>query len=59
MNVEVFVIVGFFFSPFFLSSSQTQLTRLHITCEGTIEEHGYGMLQVGMFYHTLSTQFYL
>uniref|UniRef100_A0AAX7V6R0 poly(ADP-ribose) glycohydrolase n=1 Tax=Astatotilapia calliptera TaxID=8154 RepID=A0AAX7V6R0_ASTCA len=27
-------------------SSQTQLTRLHITCEGTIEEHGYGMLQV-------------
>ncbi|KAI3363230.1 hypothetical protein L3Q82_011863, partial [Scortum barcoo] len=27
-------------------SSQTQLTRLHITCEGTIEENGYGMLQV-------------
>ncbi|XP_034040439.1 poly(ADP-ribose) glycohydrolase isoform X2 [Thalassophryne amazonica] len=27
-------------------SSQTQLTRLHITCEGTIEEGGYGMLQV-------------
>uniref|UniRef100_A0A672J498 poly(ADP-ribose) glycohydrolase n=1 Tax=Salarias fasciatus TaxID=181472 RepID=A0A672J498_SALFA len=27
-------------------SSQTLLTRLHITCEGTIEENGYGMLQV-------------
>ncbi|KAM7408671.1 hypothetical protein PAMA_002410 [Pampus argenteus] len=27
-------------------SSQTQLTRLHITCEGTIEDDGYGMLQV-------------
>ncbi|XP_067375768.1 poly(ADP-ribose) glycohydrolase isoform X2 [Channa argus] len=27
-------------------SSQTQLTCLHITCEGTIENHGYGMLQV-------------
>ncbi|XP_068597722.1 poly(ADP-ribose) glycohydrolase [Brachionichthys hirsutus] len=26
--------------------SQTQLTRLHITCEGTIEDDGYGMLQV-------------
>ncbi|KAM9809269.1 poly(ADP-ribose) glycohydrolase [Syngnathus typhle] len=25
---------------------QTQLTRLHITCEGTIEADGYGMLQV-------------
>ncbi|XP_061646747.1 poly(ADP-ribose) glycohydrolase isoform X2 [Phyllopteryx taeniolatus] len=25
---------------------QTQLTRLHITCEGTIEDDGYGMLQV-------------
>lgn len=27
-------------------SSQTQLTRLHITCNGTIEDDGYGMLQV-------------
>ncbi|KAM3862983.1 poly(ADP-ribose) glycohydrolase [Diretmus argenteus] len=27
-------------------SSQTQLTRLHVTCEGTIEDDGYGMLQV-------------
>uniref|UniRef100_A0A3Q4MRB4 poly(ADP-ribose) glycohydrolase n=1 Tax=Neolamprologus brichardi TaxID=32507 RepID=A0A3Q4MRB4_NEOBR len=27
-------------------SSQTPLTKLHITCEGTIEEDGYGMLQV-------------
>ncbi|XP_041865735.1 LOW QUALITY PROTEIN: poly(ADP-ribose) glycohydrolase [Melanotaenia boesemani] len=27
-------------------SSRTQLTRLHITCEGTIEDNGYGMLQV-------------
>ncbi|KAJ8360269.1 hypothetical protein SKAU_G00167940 [Synaphobranchus kaupii] len=27
-------------------SSQTLLTRLHITCEGTIEDQGYGMLQV-------------
>ncbi|TNN83752.1 Poly(ADP-ribose) glycohydrolase [Liparis tanakae] len=27
-------------------SSQTQLTKLHITCEGTIEDDGYGMLQV-------------
>lgn len=27
-------------------SSKTQLTRLHITCEGTIEDQGYGMLQV-------------
>lgn len=30
----------------FLSSSQTHLTRLHITYEGTIEDDGYGMLQV-------------
>ncbi|XP_057197867.1 poly(ADP-ribose) glycohydrolase [Triplophysa rosa] len=27
-------------------SSNTQLTRLHITCEGTIEDQGYEMLQV-------------
>ncbi|KAF7669365.1 hypothetical protein LDENG_00199680 [Lucifuga dentata] len=27
-------------------SSQAQLTKLHITCEGTIEDDGYGMLQV-------------
>uniref|UniRef100_A0A667XU69 poly(ADP-ribose) glycohydrolase n=1 Tax=Myripristis murdjan TaxID=586833 RepID=A0A667XU69_9TELE len=27
-------------------SSQSQLTKLHITCEGTIEDDGYGMLQV-------------
>ncbi|XP_078480054.1 LOW QUALITY PROTEIN: poly(ADP-ribose) glycohydrolase-like [Lampetra planeri] len=33
-------------NPLFSSSSQTQLTRLHITCEGTIEDDGYGMLQV-------------
>ncbi|KAM8837494.1 poly(ADP-ribose) glycohydrolase isoform 2-T2 [Spinachia spinachia] len=27
-------------------SSQTPLTRLHVTCEGTIEDDGCGMLQV-------------
>uniref|UniRef100_A0A3P9HNM7 poly(ADP-ribose) glycohydrolase n=1 Tax=Oryzias latipes TaxID=8090 RepID=A0A3P9HNM7_ORYLA len=27
-------------------SSQALLTRLHVTCEGIIEENGYGMLQV-------------
>lgn len=27
-------------------SSEKKLTRLHITCEGTIEDDGYGMLQV-------------
>lgn len=27
-------------------SSEKQLTRLHITCEGTIEDDGHGMLQV-------------
>ncbi|MGH0119718.1 UNVERIFIED_CONTAM: hypothetical protein FKN15_058671 [Acipenser sinensis] len=27
-------------------SSKNQLTRLHITCEGNIEDQGYGMLQV-------------
>ncbi|KAM9365379.1 poly(ADP-ribose) glycohydrolase isoform 1-T4 [Pholidichthys leucotaenia] len=27
-------------------SSKTQLTRLHIACDGTIEDDGYGMLQV-------------
>lgn len=27
-------------------SLQTKLTKLHITCEGTIEDGGYGMLQV-------------
>ncbi|XP_035001794.2 LOW QUALITY PROTEIN: poly(ADP-ribose) glycohydrolase [Hippoglossus stenolepis] len=27
-------------------SSQTHLTKLHITCEGTIEDDGHGMLQV-------------
>ncbi|XP_053270156.1 poly(ADP-ribose) glycohydrolase isoform X1 [Pleuronectes platessa] len=27
-------------------SSQTRLTKLHITCEGTIEDDGSGMLQV-------------
>uniref|UniRef100_A0AAQ5XLH2 poly(ADP-ribose) glycohydrolase n=1 Tax=Amphiprion ocellaris TaxID=80972 RepID=A0AAQ5XLH2_AMPOC len=32
------------FSP--IKSLFTQLTRLHITCEGTIEDDGYGMLQV-------------
>ncbi|XP_076016467.1 poly(ADP-ribose) glycohydrolase [Genypterus blacodes] len=33
-------------SPPNWESCQTQLTRLHITCEGTIEDDGYGMLQV-------------
>ncbi|MED6247665.1 hypothetical protein ATANTOWER_012069, partial [Ataeniobius toweri] len=33
-------------SPPDWESSQTQLTRLHITCKGTIEDDGYGMLQV-------------
>ncbi|KAK5854060.1 hypothetical protein PBY51_015162 [Eleginops maclovinus] len=33
-------------SPPNWESSQTQLKRLHITCEGTIEDDGYGMLQV-------------
>uniref|UniRef100_A0A4W6F4S9 poly(ADP-ribose) glycohydrolase n=1 Tax=Lates calcarifer TaxID=8187 RepID=A0A4W6F4S9_LATCA len=32
--------------PLNWKSSQTQLTKLHITCEGTIEDDGYGMLQV-------------
>ncbi|KAA8581435.1 hypothetical protein FQN60_003016 [Etheostoma spectabile] len=32
--------------PLNWESSQTQLTNLHITCEGTIEDDGYGMLQV-------------
>lgn len=32
--------------PGFLPSSQKQLTRLHISCRGTIEDDGYGMLQV-------------
>ncbi|XP_068439889.1 poly(ADP-ribose) glycohydrolase-like isoform X2 [Clinocottus analis] len=32
--------------PFKWKSSQTRLTKLHITCEGTIEDDGYGMLQV-------------
>ncbi|KAM6956280.1 poly(ADP-ribose) glycohydrolase [Aplochiton taeniatus] len=27
-------------------SSQNKLTRLHISCDGTIEDDGYGMLQV-------------
>ncbi|KAJ8013541.1 hypothetical protein DPEC_G00030840 [Dallia pectoralis] len=27
-------------------NSQTLLTKLHVTCEGTIEDNGYGMLQV-------------
>ncbi|XP_072247030.1 poly(ADP-ribose) glycohydrolase [Leuresthes tenuis] len=33
-------------SPPDWESCQTQLTRLHITCKGTIEADGYGMLQV-------------
>ncbi|XP_075999659.1 poly(ADP-ribose) glycohydrolase [Genypterus blacodes] len=33
-------------TPVDWESSQSQLTKLHITCEGTIEEDGYGMLQV-------------
>ncbi|XP_068577984.1 poly(ADP-ribose) glycohydrolase isoform X2 [Cebidichthys violaceus] len=33
-------------SPPNWESSQTLLKRLHITCEGTIEDDGYGMLQV-------------
>ncbi|XP_058478004.1 poly(ADP-ribose) glycohydrolase [Solea solea] len=32
--------------PLNWKSSETLLTRLHITCEGTIEDDGYGMLQV-------------
>ncbi|XP_036936356.1 poly(ADP-ribose) glycohydrolase isoform X1 [Acanthopagrus latus] len=32
--------------PLNWKSSQTLLTNLHITCEGTIEDNGYGMLQV-------------
>ncbi|CAJ1080265.1 poly(ADP-ribose) glycohydrolase isoform X2 [Xyrichtys novacula] len=32
--------------PLDWTSSQTLLTKLHITCEGTIEDDGYGMLQV-------------
>lgn len=32
--------------PVFLLSSQKRLTRLHISCRGTIEDDGYGMLQV-------------
>uniref|UniRef100_A0A8C2ZNC4 poly(ADP-ribose) glycohydrolase n=1 Tax=Cyclopterus lumpus TaxID=8103 RepID=A0A8C2ZNC4_CYCLU len=32
--------------PLNWKSSQTRLTKLHITCEGTIEDDGYGMLQV-------------
>lgn len=35
-------------ASFIYQSSQSQLTRLHITCEGTIEDDGYGMLQVGI-----------
>ncbi|KAK7918589.1 hypothetical protein WMY93_009873 [Mugilogobius chulae] len=33
-------------NPVDWKSSQKRLTRLHITCEGTIEDDGYGMLQV-------------
>ncbi|CAL8305837.1 unnamed protein product [Boreogadus saida] len=33
-------------SPPDWNSSESPLTRLHVTCEGTIEEDGYGMLQV-------------
>ncbi|XP_015254109.1 PREDICTED: poly(ADP-ribose) glycohydrolase-like [Cyprinodon variegatus] len=33
-------------SPPDWESSQTKLTCLHISCRGTIEENGYGMLQV-------------
>ncbi|KAK0142132.1 Poly(ADP-ribose) glycohydrolase [Merluccius polli] len=33
-------------SPPDWKSSGSPLTRLHITCEGTIEDDGYGMLQV-------------
>uniref|UniRef100_A0A3Q3EWT2 poly(ADP-ribose) glycohydrolase n=1 Tax=Labrus bergylta TaxID=56723 RepID=A0A3Q3EWT2_9LABR len=32
--------------PLNWKSSQTRLTKLHITCEGTIEDDGCGMLQV-------------
>uniref|UniRef100_UPI0037E7BB1D poly(ADP-ribose) glycohydrolase-like n=1 Tax=Semicossyphus pulcher TaxID=241346 RepID=UPI0037E7BB1D len=32
--------------PLNWKSSQTRLTKLHITCEGTIEDDGNGMLQV-------------
>lgn len=30
----------------YVFSSQMRLTKLHITCEGTIEDDGHGMLQV-------------
>lgn len=40
VNIQILHII------LFLSSSQTHLTRLHITYEGTIEDDGYGMLQV-------------
>uniref|UniRef100_A0A8C6URW8 poly(ADP-ribose) glycohydrolase n=1 Tax=Neogobius melanostomus TaxID=47308 RepID=A0A8C6URW8_9GOBI len=33
-------------SPVDWTSSEKQLTRLHVTCEGTIEDDGRGMLQV-------------
>ncbi|KAM3859935.1 poly(ADP-ribose) glycohydrolase [Diretmus argenteus] len=33
-------------SPPSWKSSQCQLTKLHIACKGTIEDDGYGMLQV-------------
>ncbi|XP_008288650.1 poly(ADP-ribose) glycohydrolase isoform X2 [Stegastes partitus] len=32
--------------PLNWKSSQTRLSKLHITCEGTIEDDGHGMLQV-------------
>ncbi|XP_054454734.1 poly(ADP-ribose) glycohydrolase isoform X2 [Anoplopoma fimbria] len=32
--------------PLNWKSSQTRLTKLHITCEGSIEDDGHGMLQV-------------
>lgn len=41
------------FSLFSLSS-QKQLTRLHITCQGTIEDDGYGMLQVHFFQNLMA-----
>lgn len=46
-------VANFLFNFVFPFSSQKQLTRLHITCEGTIEENGYGMLQVNIHFEAM------
>ncbi len=51
MNVLVrggYFAIGVLMNLFLTFSSKKQLTRLHITCKGTIEDEGYGMLQVRM-----------